>query len=427
MTSLQIIILSVLLLFTRLVFLDLKAGVYTLIFFMPAYLLRFSLGGIPTTALEIMLYILFLSFLWKDRKDLHPRKAVRDFFRQEKFLAWGLVFLFAGAGLSTCFSSDLRTSLGVLKGWFFDPLLFFIVYIRTIRTSSEVRNSILAYIVSAVAVALAALAYAAVGTLTFDGRLRAFYESPNYLAMYLAPALLLGSCLFFTRKFTFPFFRHEKSGVISAGILGMILVALLLTRSYGAILGLGASAALLGARTYLRAGARRKGKLRRPVAVLGALALVVFAGLSWQKYEQIIHSQARSSFHSRLMIWNAAAKMLEDSPLVGIGPGTFQETYLEYQDRFPVPYLEWAVPEPHNTFLAFYLQLGLLGFAGFLLLLAGLGRAARQEDLLFLFLAYFLVHGMVDTLYWKNDLAMIFFLMLGAGYALSRPGAGIKK
>jgi len=117
------------------------------------------------------------------------------------------------------------------------------------------------------------------------------------------------------------------------------------------------------------------------------------------------------------MIWNAAGEMLKDSPIIGIGPGTFQQVYLEYQSRFSVPYLEWAVPQPHNTFLAFYLQTGLVGFAGFILILFWLFKRARADDIVFLFLVYFLVHGMIDTLYWKNDLALIFALVLGAAYA----------
>ena len=68
------------------------------------------------------------------------------------------------------------------------------------------------------------------------------------------------------------------------------------------------------------------------------------------------------------MIWKSAGLMIKNNPLFGIGPGNFQEKYMEYQKYFP-PYLEWAVPQPHNIFLAFWLESGLIGLAGFILLL----------------------------------------------------------
>ena len=59
--------------------------------------------------------------------------------------------------------------------------------------------------------------------------------------------------------------------------------------------------------------------------------------------------------------------MIEKNPLFGIGPGNFQNKYLEYQKYFP-PYLEWSAPQPHNIFLAFWLESGLLGLAGFVII-----------------------------------------------------------
>jgi O-antigen ligase len=115
------------------------------------------------------------------------------------------------------------------------------------------------------------------------------------------------------------------------------------------------------------------------------------------------------------MIWQSAGKILEDNPTWGIGPGNFQEKYLEYQKYYP-PYLEWAVPHPHNLYLAFYLYSGILGLAAFLLsIFFWLKKimAQKKEATVLVALgiiAYFLLHGMVDTTYFKNDLAVIFWL-----------------
>ncbi len=406
----QIILIWFFLSFAYLTHKDLRNGLYAVIFFMPAYLVRFAIGGIPTTALEIMIYILFFMWLIGSRNKSEAHEWIKGSFGEDKALVLGISLLLLGAALSTFHSADLRTSLGAFKGWFIDPFLFFIVYAGVIRDKKQVRKSLLSFVLSGFGVALLALGYAAADIFTFDGRLRAFYESPNYLAMYLAPAFLFSFSLFgFGRGLG----KNDRKMQIV--ISAIIFIAILLTRSYGAILGLGVAFSFF----FIRHRVTRKTELKDRKRSL-AFAMIILAGfsvLSYQKYEQVMHAGERSSLASRVMIWNSAKEMLEDSPVLGIGPGTFQEAYLDYQSRFMVPYLEWAVPQPHNTFLAFYLQSGLVGFAGLILILLWLLRRAKSDDIVFLFFVYFLVYGLVDTLYWKNDLALIFWLVLGAAYA----------
>jgi O-antigen ligase len=115
------------------------------------------------------------------------------------------------------------------------------------------------------------------------------------------------------------------------------------------------------------------------------------------------------------MIWKTSEKLIQDNYLWGIGPGNFQNKYLEYQKFYP-PYLEWAVPHPHNIFLAFWLYSGIIGFAGFLILLGFFFReffAEQKSALKFMALGIMLViliHGLFDTTYFKNDLAVFFWL-----------------
>lgn len=130
-------------------------------------------------------------------------------------------------------------------------------------------------------------------------------------------------------------------------------------------------------------------------------------------------TSVRSSWQSRLAIWQAAWLIGKDHPIFGIGAGMFQEYYLRYQKYFSVPYLEWAVPQPHNLFLAFWLQAGLLGLFGFVWLLVIFFRQAislikKRNQLAMamgLVVLYTLLHGLVDTTYFKNDLAVVFWLM----------------
>ena len=121
--------------------------------------------------------------------------------------------------------------------------------------------------------------------------------------------------------------------------------------------------------------------------------------------------------------------LLKDNFLLGIGPGMFQDYYQLYKLESPSDGIDWSVPYPHNTFLAFFIQNGLIGGIGFLLLLFWYVKSVfeifkseqKKYAVLFgAFLVYFLVHGMADTLYWKNDLSLMFFVFISALFLAKR-------
>ncbi|MEA2098343.1 MAG: O-antigen ligase family protein [Patescibacteria group bacterium] len=425
----NIILTIFLLVFALISIKNIRYGIYAIIFFMPLYLWRFSIGGIPTTALEIMIYILFLVWILnRIRKNLlyknfYPALAegFSDFNRLCKnnfILSIGIALLFLGLILSTVHSSDLRTSLGVCKGWFFDPFLFFIVFISVIKKDKQIILSLKSWIFSGVAVSLIGIFYLLNNELTFDGRLKAFFLSPNHLAMYLSPAFLIVLFFLLNKKvFSIQYFcpRRTSLGLAVFSIfLLIIFISLYFTCSYGAFLGV-----FIGTLYLFIKNKRLKIK---NIYLLGFISFLLlgFIFVSSNKFNQITNSNNRSSFHSRLMIWNVAGEIIKDSPILGIGPGTFQETYLSYAERFDEPYLEWAVPQSHNIFLAFYLQTGLIGFVGFIIILIWffsrrdtINRVSTTVKIYIInaLMIYILIHGLVDTTYWKNDLSLIFWIV----------------
>jgi len=486
------LLLTLLIIFSAIVLRNIRYGAYLIIFSMPLYLWRFSVLGIPTTALEIMIYILFLAWITNSLKSKYSHTlgygSIKSIFYFKIFsktnfvLNIGIILLFLGVIISTAFSSDIKTSLGILKGWFFDPFLFFIVFVNVIKTEKEVYSALKSWLASGIAVSVISIFYLLSNDLTFDGRLYAFFLSPNHLAMYISMPFLI-TLGFLISKASFnarDANKKIKIGKLEIGnwklgsqitnyklpitALIIILIPLYFTYSYGAFLGLLAGAlylllsnfniSIFGAQlrsfgVELRKCA--KSNLLPPrhslhvrsngknIYRLGFMILLFFGlvFLSSSKFNQIINSSDRSSFHSRLMIWSSAGEIIKDNPLFGIGPGTFQETYLSYADKFSKPYLEWAVPQPHNIFLAFYLQTGLIGFAGFILVLFWFFQSRRHSrippaggginnipislpyrqagNILISLMIYILVHGLVDTTYWKNDLSLMFWLIIGGG------------
>ena len=137
-----------------------------------------------------------------------------------------------------------------------------------------------------------------------------------------------------------------------------------------------------------------------------------------------IRESLQGAFHSRLGIWEAAYEMLSRSPLWGIGAGMFQTAFIvkKHFVLYPVP-VEVAL-HPHNIFLATWLYGGLLGFVGFLGIIFATGIDLYKKltkkvgsdptfyGALAISFVIILVHGMVDTTYWKNDLAFMWWILI---------------
>jgi len=330
------------------------------------------------------------------------------------FLPVFLIFL--GVTLATLFSADVITSAGIWKGWFIVPLIFFVIIISNLKSKEQVRDILFALFLSGTGVALVAFFYWLNNNLTYDGRLRAFYLSPNYLAMYLAPILILSFYLY-------PAFKKKIPRILLFTASCLLFTVIYLTYSYGAWLGIG------GALVFLLIKFSRKWTLKnkKHFFYITSFFLLLFilaflCQIPSQKFQGLLDF-SYPAWQSRLIIWQSAGEIIKDHSLIGIGPGMFQKYYLDYQAKFP-PYLEWAVPQPHNLFLAFWLQTGLLGLIGFIwLLIRFFGLKKDPEKLSFILMAamlYILIHGLVDTTYWKNDLSIIFWLLIALSYTNDR-------
>ena len=404
----------------------LRQGIYLIIFCLPLYLVRFEIFSIPTTVLELLIYILFISWFITSLQSKKLQSTTYNLWIIPIFL------ILMGISLATIFSFDLRVSAGIWKTWFIDPVLFFIVLISVIKTNKQIKRIFYSLFLSGTIVSIVALIYLILGKLDSLGRLQAFYDSPNYLAMYLAPALIIsaGYCLFTflassgeARSGTGPrsFAKNEtnilfslttsKKAIASAFILlstACLLLAIVFTKSFGVWLGI---IAALGISLFiwLFKIKRKLAWIILFVAVIGIAILGCFA----------IQHRA-SSLGARLIIWEKAIQIYKNNPILGIGPGTFR-------NYFP-PYPEWGVPHPHNIFLAFLLQTGIIGFIGFIWLIILFFKttikklfACKDSEAwrmwsvasLMAIMIYFLVHGLVDTTYWKNDLSVMFWLVIG--------------
>ena len=397
-----------------------------------SYLIRFEFFSLKTNMLDVLLciHILFLSFFLFAYKNTKKEEIIQNI-QQNIFFYGGSFLLFVGLFLSALGEGIQSTEWGIIKSWFILPFLFFLLFFLVNTKKRIFLEALQWYGIGALGIAILAL----VGIffldkgLTYDLRLRGWFESPNHLAMILSPAFL-----FFWIQFRYKIFFKtsiftSRSILFIVGIIGMVIF---LTKSQGAILS------LIGTLSFIECFFRiyttksnffllyTKYKKHFLVGVAGILFLGLGSFFLWEQFSQKEMFQEQTSFTSRMVIWRVAWDIGIDHWFFGIGPGNFQEKYLEYQAYYQ-PYPEWAVPQPHNIFLAFWLQTGFIGFLGFLALffysIYVAGKNAlyfwkKEKKLSFVitffgfsFLLLTFVWGMVDTLFWKNDLSLLFWFI----------------
>ncbi len=397
MTLFLIIILSLFFLFIALKNFKLALG---LIFLgLPLYLIKVDLFVIKNL-LEILILVCAIVFIVKLLKKeilLLKLSFLKDYW-------WLLVLLFVALVVSILISEDKIRSLGVFKAWFLLPVLFGIMVGVVVKKKKDFLRLIYFFLSASLILSILGLWQFLTGNTLEDGRVGAVFESANYLAMFLG----IGLC--------FIFLINEHKELYQRNLLRIVFVIIffgfLLTRSQGAFLGF-LLAILFG---FL---------LKSKKVSVNFIILLVILALFFQFFGPIlffdeIKSAARNSISTRLQIWYVSFQIFKDHPFLGIGLGQFEAVYQKYLPHFFFPPLEWLSPQPHSLYLAFLLQAGILGLIVFWLILRKvlkniLPSALNDNALTFSILVailFIIFHGMVDTPYWKNDLAVIFWVLV---------------
>jgi len=383
--------------------------------FLPSYLIRFSLGGIPTTALEILFLILVVAWMRKREKRLIDIKG------------WGaLLLLWLGvATLELFVPPDFRAAAGIWKAYFIEPVVFFLMACDFLRTHEERDQALRALGGTALAIGALAIAQHFTGWSVpppFNGvpvppateaefRSTAFYGFPNAIGLFLAPLfpLFLG-CLYAEHK------DRRLAGFWTA-VVAASGAAILLAQSEGAVVGAVAGAFAAG---ILMPKSR---KLALKIAAVGLLVIIAIPSLRHFALEKATLSDW--SGRVRKEIWAESFAMLKDRPLLGAGLSGYQAAFAPYHKAGHIEIFQY----PHTFLLNFWTELGAAGVIVFLLLMARFFQAALATKAWTLAGAgvALLVHGLVDVPYFKNDLAMLFWLLMAfaashAAEARKKPG-----
>lgn len=376
---------------------------------LPSYVLRFRVVFLPTTVLEVLIGLTAAAYIWTLWTE-HRRPSARTALDIPIVL-----LLVAGIG-GIIVAPDHTRALGIYRAYFVETIALFYIAVDLIRTPQELRRVILIagagscmFAIGQIVTFALALVHHAVH---IDAGPAFLNTSSNQVTLYLEPpfAFAIGFALYS---------KSARERLVAVAVVALLLAALVLTLSRAGYLAI----AVLAVIAVLSVSERR---IRLWTLAGGAVALLLVLELPFisQRLGTFAHSiQLRES------IYNEALRMLSRRPIFGAGISGFPIRVAPF--RPPGEEIELY---PHNLWLTTWSELGILGLISFAAIFFGLLwrgiRALGRLDGIYKAVAWgavgalvlYLVHGMFDSPYWKNDLSAEFWLLAALEVIAIRDG-----
>ena len=403
-----------------------KWSLFLILMLLPAYQIRLQILSIPLTFLEVLILILFS--VWLIKKIIYKQYPI---FSYKKLGVWfWLILAWFLISMVTIFVSlNLRAGAGISKAYFLEPILFLVVFLDIIRNKKDLKLAIGALVFSGLLVAFYAFYQKIVGQGVWSTeiwgqpkilRTTGSFPHPNFLGLYLGPLFMLGlGYIFLNFKKNIPFIL--KIIFFIALFLGSFIFA----KSEGVIIAIFISLFLYT-------------MFYRPFRKWSLILILIFV-LFVSSFSVPRHYLTEKIFFQdlsgrlRVNIWKGAIEMLKEKPILGAGLNGYSVLASQYQERYYDQDTQELIsvethPYPHNLFLTIWLELGLLGLIIFFLILFQFFKQGfrdfKKEPILIGSImgamTVILIHGLVDTPYFKNDLAILFWVIIGAMIIISR-------
>ena len=434
----------------------LNLAVFLLPIVLPLYVVRFNIGPLPTTVLEI--YILLFIGLWglrrlKNRKPNTaetqnfaslPKNYQNNWFQRWR---WPIAAWLVATLIAVFIAPDHWAAFGHWRAFMLEPILMFVVIndlFDTTPNPSLLRRGITNGIAT---VTIALGIYAVIQYFTGWGipspwddatmrRATGTFGYPNGLSLFIAPFGVVCFMEWIRRVWD-----GGEQGARMLFLTGAAAaaVSVLLAKSMGGILAFGAGVTLT---LVIKKETRKIGLVMCIMGLIGTLAagaLIYRTQLHPLNISDNIATSKKWSSMVRTVIWQESWQIVKAHPVLGTGLRSYPTAILPYHTA---TWME-VFPHPHNIILMLWIETGLLGLLAFLWICWTWVVVSRQssvdsrewskthhltddrrhttDDWLWIVpLIVILVHGMVDMPYFKNDLAMQFWLLAALATTASK-------
>ncbi len=401
---------------------------YLLFFLLPIYLIRIPLSNsVSINLLEILLILIIILNFYKIFQIISFKKILH-YLSLNKNILVPIFFILSGFTLSYFINQTVNNwanwsnGLGKLLDLIILPIIYtFSVLFLVPYKIVSIKKILISYYLSASLISIIGFIYTINHWLTFDNRLTIFFQSPNQLAIFISPAILINLYLLFKRIFIGNTFDTDylpdsyKTKLFLSSSLLFLLFNLYQTFSLGAWLAIIFSSIFL----LTKNNSIHNYLLKFILFIFITSTICILSAsfiLSSINYQPNIPP---TSSNSRLTIYQVDQQIISKNWLFGIGANNFQNIYLQEQKYFP-PFPQWAIPHAHNNFIHFWIEGGILAGLGLLLLTYKIisknfyiknNPSPPLNHIFLAILIYFIIHGIVDTTLWLPPSAILFFVI----------------
>jgi O-antigen ligase len=414
---------------------DVKNGIFSIGFLLPTYLIRFTLLGIPTTLLEGLIWLLFIIWLIKLKKakklTFSPFRIIKNLFKFDypkdnfknpvpKHFRFPIILLLMAACLGVIASPNVIGAMGAWKAYFIDAVAFLLLFVYNVNTNEDIKKVIRMLGWTVLTIGLFAVIQKLTGWLipnpfwqaAATRRITTFYGYPNANALFVLPIIFLTLINLLSDKRSWE--KVFNWLVIILGILTIIFA-----KSNGAEIGL-----LFGA-IFLLLSYKKTRFATLIILLLFSLGISIlpqprnYLKKAYIQASQIHLNDQPTDIQLRIQPWRETINMLHNRPLFGSGLAGYQTIIKYYHQNRHIEIFIY----PHNFFLNFWTETGLIGLIAIIwLILAFFWQCYRNNKthkcILNIIIASamiaLLVHGLVDVPYFKNDLSLLFWIIIGS-------------
>lgn len=409
--------------FTYLVHKNFKQALAVLVGLLPLYLIRFEIGPLPTTLLEVLVIITVVSWL------IRYKQWRSDILKYKQWLL-PIALLLTATTIGVIIAPNTLDALGIWKAYFVEPVLLLFVFLTSLKTEDDWRLILKAFAICAIVLSLVAVVQYLTGIgipapWDIERRVTSIFDYPNALGLFLAPIVGLSAILYvsppfkggdrggsekvsnrdlFSHPLQLPLRQGERLLWLAAAVLGTF--AIILAETEAAYVAIPAGLLL----TFLFSNAPSSSK-RRIFITCVTLLLVAVIGSASVRSKLFLQDY---SGQVRLSQWSETIDLLKDRPVFGAGLNGYPTTLELYHD----PTLYEIFQYPHNILLNTWVELGLLGVVAmiWIMILTVKTMATKKDQTLalaaFAGITIMVVHGLVDVPFFKNDLAILTVLLV---------------